>query len=69
MRDFEKGDKVIFISATDDQVRWGSNDDPRKILEEDKIYEIESIEVHHWHTKIKLVGVEGRFNSVHFGFA
>jgi hypothetical protein len=69
MKNFKKGDKVMFISATDDQVRWGSNDDPRKILEEDKIYEIESIETHHWHTKIKLVGVGGRFNSVHFGFA
>ena len=69
MKNFKKGDKVIFISATDDQVKWGSNDDPRKILEEDKIYEIESIEVHHWHTKIKLAGVQGRFNSVHFGFA
>jgi hypothetical protein len=69
VKNFKKGDKIVFISATDDQVRWGSNDDPRKVLDTGRVYEIESVEVHHWHTKIKLVGVEGRFNSVNFGFA
>ena len=60
------GDKVIFVDASDEQVNWGSNDDPRLLLEKDKIYEIEEVEVHSWHTKIYLVGIKGKFNSVHF---
>jgi hypothetical protein len=66
---FKQGDKVKFISATEDQIRWRSFNDPRKVLVKDKIYEIESVEVHHWYTKIKLVNVEGYFNSVHFVLA
>ncbi|KKP51573.1 MAG: hypothetical protein UR43_C0019G0016 [candidate division TM6 bacterium GW2011_GWF2_33_332] len=60
------GDKVKFVSADDDQVKWGSNDDPRLVLNTDDVYEIESIEVHSWHTKIYLKGIKGKFNSVSF---
>ena len=35
-------------------------------LKTGKIYEIESVEVHNWHTKIKLKVIEGKFNSVCF---
>ena len=63
---FEVGDKVIFVYASDEQVEWGSNDDPRILLEKDKVYEIETVEEHRWHTKLYLVGVKGKFNSVHF---
>jgi hypothetical protein len=66
---FKIGDKVKFIGASDDQVNWGSNDDPRLLLNTKTVYEIESVEIHHWYTKIKLAGIKGWFNSVHFGFA
>lgn len=59
-------ERVIYIGTSDEQVRWGSNDDPRGVLQEGKEYEVEQAEVHSWHTKIKLVGIEGRFNSVSF---
>jgi hypothetical protein len=53
--------------ASDDQVRWGGNDDPRGVLEPGAEYVVEEEEVHTWHTKYHLVGVPGlRFNSVHF---
>jgi len=58
--------RVKYIGCTDEQVRWGGNDDPRTVLEEGQEYEVEEKEVHSWHTKIKLVGVEGKFNSVCF---
>jgi hypothetical protein len=58
--------KVIYIGATDEQVRWGGNDDPRGLLTEGQTYTVEKTEVHSWHTKIKLSGVAGWFNSVCF---
>ena len=58
--------KVIYNSCSDTQMRWGGNDDPRNILEPNKVYEVEQIEEHSWHTKYKLVGIEGWFNSVCF---
>jgi len=60
------GDKVKFTSADDDQINWGSNDDPRPLLNTEDVYEIESVEVHSWHTKIYLKGIKGKFNSVSF---
>lgn len=63
---FKKGDKIKYVSATDAQVGWGNNTDPRGILEVDRVYEVESVEVHSYHTKIRLVGIEGKFNSAHF---
>lgn len=58
--------RVIYVGASDEQVRWGDNDDPRDLLIEGKEYEVEEKEVHSWHTKLYLVGIEGRFNSVCF---
>lgn len=61
------GDKVKYDGNADDaQVKWGSNDDPRKVLNTMDEYEVENIEVHSWHTKVYLVGIKGKFNSVHF---
>ena len=62
----EAGDKVIFMGCTDEQRAWGSNDDPRKILTVGLEYIIDYVEVHSWHTKICLEGIEGVFNSVSF---
>ena len=58
--------KVTYTGANDSQVIWGGCDDPRGILVEGQSYEVEKRDVHSWHTKLKLVGIEGRFNSVCF---
>lgn len=53
--------------VSDEQVAWGSNDDPRGLLKPGAVYEVEKVESHSWHTKIYLVGYPGKkFNSVHF---
>lgn len=53
--------------ASDEQVNWGSNDDPRGLLEPSHVYEVEKIEPNSWHTKIYLKSFPGKkFNSVHF---
>lgn len=65
--DFNKGDIVRFVEATDAQVNWGSNDDPREHLLTTTAYTVVDVEVHSFHTKIVLEGFEDlRFNSVHF---
>lgn len=59
--------KVRYIGSTDEQVKWGGNDDPRNILEEGKIYSVSKVEEHSWHTKLHLKECLGkRFNSVSF---
>jgi hypothetical protein len=64
------GDKIIFTGASDDQVNWGSHRverrDPRKLLEIGETYELESMDIHSWHTNITLVGIEDSYNSTHF---
>jgi hypothetical protein len=53
--------------ASDDQVRWGSNADPRGILQSGKEYSIKRIVVHSQHTKVFLEDFPDMpFNSVHF---
>lgn len=59
--------RLIYVDASDAQVRWGSNDDPRGILEPGKAYEVASVDVRSSHTKVELVEFPGkRFNSVCF---
>ena len=59
--------RVRYIGASDDQVRWGDNNDPRGILIEGQVYQVVAEEVHSWHTKLTLAGHEKlRFNSVSF---
>jgi len=58
--------KVRYLGATDEQVRWGSCADPRGKLEVGNVYEVEYREFHTWHTKLKLVGIPGKFNSGSF---
>lgn len=57
---------AIYTGATDEQVAWGGDTDPRGLLVEGQAYEVEKERVHSWHTKWKLVGVDGWFNSVCF---
>lgn len=67
METLRKGDRVIYIGCSDEQVSWGAgNDDPRKTLIEGATYYVEKVEVHTWHTKLHLRGVYGKFNSVAF---
>jgi hypothetical protein len=53
---------------SDSQVRWGSCGDPRGKLTPGEVYELDTVRVHSWHTKITLVGIdtERGFNSVSF---
>lgn len=57
---------VKYTGCSQDQINWGGNDDPRDILEVGKTYEVEKTDVHSWHTKTKLRGIDGWFNSVCF---
>jgi hypothetical protein len=66
MEDFKAGDRAIFIGCIDEQVSWGSNDDPRKVMIEGDIYRIEKVELHSYHTKLYFRGIKGKFNSVSF---
>lgn len=63
---FSVGDVVRFDSCSADQIRWGSNDDPNGILEQNQLYVVDYVEVHSQHTKISLDGIKGKFNSVCF---
>jgi hypothetical protein len=63
---FKHGDIVRYLGCTQEQINWGSNDDPRGILIEGDKYYVERAEVHSQHTKIELRGVKGKFNSVCF---
>lgn len=61
------GDRVKFIEASDDQVNWGRNIDPRKYLQLNADYTITEVEIYSFHTKICLKGFDSLwFNAVHF---
>lgn len=60
------GDRVRFIGCTREQIQWGNNDDPNRVLFVNDTYYVEKVDVHSQHTKIELRGVYGRFNSVCF---
>ena len=59
------GDWVTFCGCTEEQINWGNNDRPDD-LTIGKNYQIEGIEPHTWHTKLKLADIDGKFNSVCF---
>jgi hypothetical protein len=59
--------QLTYIGTFDEQVRWGSNDDPRGLLKEGKSYAVKSVDVRSSHTKVELVDFPGkRFNSCSF---
>jgi len=62
----EKNNIVQYIGCSEEQIRWGNNDDPRSYLIVGKEYIIEKVDVHSQHTKIKLYNKVGWFNSVCF---
>ena len=58
--------ELRYTGCSIEQVRWGNNDDPREVLEEGKVYLLEEKKEHSWHTKYKLQGIDGWYNSVCF---
>jgi hypothetical protein len=66
MENFKVGDQVKYLGSTENQVRWGGNDNPKELLFEGDVYYVERVEIHSWHTKLYLRGVRGKFNSVCF---
>lgn len=56
--------KVRCISDYDNN--WGDCEPIKGNLEVGKIYEIQGVEPHSWHTKLYLFGFSKPFNSVHF---
>ena len=65
--EFSKGDIVFYRGdATQEQIDWGNNNDPRDVLVSGQPYKIRSVDVRSWHTKLTLHQISGRFNSVHF---
>jgi hypothetical protein len=64
---FNIGDEATFMERqSHDQIRWGGNDNPNKVLKVGEPYKVKNIEVHSYRTFIELEGVEGRFNHVTF---
>ena len=62
-----KGQKVKFLGCSDAQVKWGSNDSPKRLLVKGETYIVKDIEIHSFHTKVMLVGFKGKqFNSCCF---
>lgn len=66
MGNFKKGDYVKYIGCSQEQINWGRNDDPNKVLFMGDKYYVEKVEVHSQHTKLTLRGIIGKFNSVCF---
>ena len=62
----EKNNIVEYIGCSQEQIRWGNNDDPRSYLIIGREYTIEKVDVRSQHTKIKLYNTMGWFNSVCF---
>ena len=62
----KKNDIVEYLGCSEEQIRWGNNDDPRSFLIVGKEYIIEKVDVHSQHTKVKLYNKMGWFNSVCF---
>ena len=58
---------MVFKGCSDEQVMWGSNIDPRKVMKVGDKVTIERTEVHTWHTKFYFKEYPGMgFNSVCF---
>ena len=66
MKFLETGDQVEFLGGViPEQVKFASADYPSDLIV-GRIYEIESVDIQKWYTKIRLKNKSGAFNSVHF---
>lgn len=59
----QKGHKVVYTGASEDQASFAGCTDPRSVLTEGAEYTVDHTEPHSWHTKVVLEGVAGKFNS------
>ena len=57
---------VKYIGSTNAQVKYCDGDDPRNSLTKGESYTVQAEDEHNWFTKIKLVDVDGWFNSICF---
>ena len=63
----QKGDKVIFKGASDEQISWGGNDDPRKYMKIGDTVTVKEIKEHSFHTKIYVEEYpDKKFNQISF---
>lgn len=62
----EKNNVVEYTGCSQEQIRWGNNDDPTLCLIVGEEYLIEKVDVRSQHTKLKLYNEIGWFNSVCF---
>ena len=62
----KKNDIVEYLGCSEEQIRWGNNDDPRSFLIVGREYTVAKVDVHSQHTKVKLYNKMGWFNSVCF---
>lgn len=58
--------RVRYLGCTDDQVTYGGHDDPRRVLIVGEVYRVKSRTLRDWSTSVRLVGIQGQFNSVCF---
>lgn len=59
--------RARFLGASDDQVRYAGNSDPRQFLTVGAIYLVDVWKQEHWKTHVGLMGFPGKlFNSVCF---
>jgi len=66
MKFLEAGDQVEFLGGViPEQVKFASADYPSHLIV-GRIYEVESVDLQKWYTKIRLKHKSGEFNSVHF---
>jgi hypothetical protein len=64
---FGPGDMVVFAERPSiEQIKWGGNDDPERFLTIGGTYRVRDVQIHSYHTKVFLEGLEGKFNSVSF---
>lgn len=57
---------LTFLGAPSNLPHWATPTDANKILTKGATYEVEHVEIHRFHTKVKLKGTEGWFNLIHF---
>ena len=61
------GELIRYAGASDAQVKWRANDDPRGVLVMGAMYRVKDLNVRPYHTDVQLEGFEEyNFNSVCF---
>lgn len=56
--------KVKYVGCIDAQAKWGQSEDPRGVLIDGNIYDVDKVEVHTWHTLYHIAG--HKYNSTCF---